>query len=170
MDLEPVLYKTFYQLVLEKGVAKVTVADITNRSGVSRATFYRHFADKYELMNFGLQRFFEHQHYQPGSDPSKLIMALLGYIKENRDYFRKIANVRTQNSLYQFLTDYCSRLTERTAQRQSHQKHLDYHSKETVNYIISGSLAVTFDWIRNDYQEPVGDVMKVLVDNIPIKF
>ena len=68
MDMNQIIYDSFYQLVIEKGVAQTTVADILNRSGVSRTTFYRHFQDKYELMSYGIKHFIDDQHYRPGKE------------------------------------------------------------------------------------------------------
>lgn len=38
------------ELTTEKGFAAITVQDITDRAMVNRATFYRHYQDKYDLM------------------------------------------------------------------------------------------------------------------------
>lgn len=44
------LRMAFIALVLERGYAAVTVEDITDRADVARATYYKHFADKEELL------------------------------------------------------------------------------------------------------------------------
>lgn len=44
------LREAFIALVLERGYAAVTVEDITDRADVARATYYKHFADKEELL------------------------------------------------------------------------------------------------------------------------
>jgi AcrR family transcriptional regulator len=40
----------FLELTVEKGFAAVTVRDIAERAGVNRATFYRHYQDKFDLL------------------------------------------------------------------------------------------------------------------------
>lgn len=42
---------TFMQLMDEKSFHDITVQDITQRAEVNRATFYAHYADKFELMD-----------------------------------------------------------------------------------------------------------------------
>lgn len=44
------LQEAFLELVLEKGFEQVTVNDITARAGVNRATFYKHYLDKWDLL------------------------------------------------------------------------------------------------------------------------
>ncbi|WP_337099894.1 TetR/AcrR family transcriptional regulator [Paenibacillus sp. YIM B09110] len=46
------LINAFFQLVSKKDFEKITVADITKGAHVNRATFYAHFHDKYELLDY----------------------------------------------------------------------------------------------------------------------
>lgn len=39
----------FIELIIERGFDNVTVSAIAQRAGVNRATFYRHYTDKYDL-------------------------------------------------------------------------------------------------------------------------
>ncbi len=47
---DKLLEDTLIELTAERGFDRVTVRDITERAGVNRATFYRHFQDKYALV------------------------------------------------------------------------------------------------------------------------
>ena len=44
------LQDALIELTVEKGFAAVTVRDITERAMVNRSTFYRHYLDKYDLL------------------------------------------------------------------------------------------------------------------------
>ena len=44
------LQEAFIALTVEKGFAAITVRDITERAMVNRSTFYRHYLDKYDLL------------------------------------------------------------------------------------------------------------------------
>ncbi|MGQ7887292.1 TetR/AcrR family transcriptional regulator [Paenibacillus sp. WC2504] len=48
------LINAFLQLVSEKDFEKIRIADISQRAQVNRATFYAHFNDKYELLDYML--------------------------------------------------------------------------------------------------------------------
>ena len=43
------LLQTAFELFTEKGFAKTTIADIVNRAGLAKGTFYLYFKDKYDL-------------------------------------------------------------------------------------------------------------------------
>ena len=45
------LRQALVELTIEKGFAAVTVQDIAERAMVNRATFYRHYLDKYDLLD-----------------------------------------------------------------------------------------------------------------------
>lgn len=51
-ELKVVLTESFKELVLEEPVDKITIKQITDRAGVIRVTFYNHFQDKYELIEW----------------------------------------------------------------------------------------------------------------------
>jgi AcrR family transcriptional regulator len=55
------LEEAFTQVVAEKGFQSVSVKDITNRAGVNRATFYAHFSDKYELLDYSIRMQFRQE-------------------------------------------------------------------------------------------------------------
>lgn len=46
------LIDAFIQLVNVKDFEKITIADLTNGARVNRATFYAHFTDKYDLLDY----------------------------------------------------------------------------------------------------------------------
>lgn len=55
------LEDAFMEAVAEKGFQSVSVKDITERAGVNRATFYAHFSDKYELLDYNIRMLFRQE-------------------------------------------------------------------------------------------------------------
>ncbi len=51
-QIESRLKDAFKSLALEEPVEKITIQQITERAGVIRTTFYNHFQDKYDLMEY----------------------------------------------------------------------------------------------------------------------
>ena len=47
-----IIAKTFTELLDEKPMSKITVKDIVERCGVNRNTFYYHFKDIYDLVEW----------------------------------------------------------------------------------------------------------------------
>ena len=46
------IINSFKQLMRKKSFDKISISDITNNCYLNRQTFYYHFQDKYELMNY----------------------------------------------------------------------------------------------------------------------
>ncbi len=51
-NVDRLLLQSFRKLAAEKPVGKITIREITDRAGVIRPTFYNHFQDKYELLEW----------------------------------------------------------------------------------------------------------------------
>ncbi|MFC3798977.1 TetR/AcrR family transcriptional regulator [Cohnella sp. GCM10012308] len=49
----------FHALIPNKDIKDITIGDITKRATINRATFYAHYADKYELMEDALSQMFK---------------------------------------------------------------------------------------------------------------
>ena len=50
------LLRAAFQLFTEKGFSKTTVADIVDRAGLAKGTFYLYFKDKFDLRYAAFQR------------------------------------------------------------------------------------------------------------------
>lgn len=50
------LYKTFFDLLATRPYDSITVLEICNETGVHRATFYKHFIDKQDFVNFCINK------------------------------------------------------------------------------------------------------------------
>ena len=48
--------KALTDLLQERPIEKITIKDITDRCGISRQTFYYHFSDIYDLMEWTLDK------------------------------------------------------------------------------------------------------------------
>src|SRR5262249_46600813 len=85
-------------LTVQKGFANVTVRDITHKAGINRATFYRHFQDKFDLLDRYTQavyRLLDTSEGRPGkgiedySEKSPLgLINLLEHIRANARFYR----------------------------------------------------------------------------------
>ena len=50
--IDIVLAESFKELATKKPIEKITIKEITDKAGVIRPTFYNHFQDKYELLEW----------------------------------------------------------------------------------------------------------------------
>jgi probable dihydroxyacetone kinase regulator len=55
-EIDLLLAAGLKELAAQKPIEKVTIKEITNKAGVIRPTFYNHFQDKYELLEWIIRR------------------------------------------------------------------------------------------------------------------
>ena len=94
------------KLMETKPFAKITVSDICEACDMNRKSFYYHFKDKYDLVNWiyytECVAALKEKNYQNGWD---LLVDLCTYFYENRSFYRKTLNVEGQNSLSEYFRD-----------------------------------------------------------------
>ena len=87
------LQQSLLELMQEKRFASITVHDIAERASVNRATFYTHFADKYDLLDSIIREQFQREvasKLPPGSRWGvNTLQVLIGAVF---DFLRKVLN------------------------------------------------------------------------------
>lgn len=100
------------ELVLKTPFEKVTIQDITKNAGVIRPTFYKHFADKYALLEW----IFTNEIIEPTiplieADMLKeAIDLMLRQIERNFKFYAKVARIEGQNSFEKIAFEAFSKL------------------------------------------------------------
>ena len=54
--IDTLLAESFKELALKHPIEKITIKEITDKAGVIRPTFYNHFQDKYEIIEYILKK------------------------------------------------------------------------------------------------------------------
>ncbi|MBO5783666.1 MAG: TetR/AcrR family transcriptional regulator C-terminal domain-containing protein [Clostridia bacterium] len=84
--------------------SSVSIARICDPCGISRKSFYYHFHDKYELVNWIFCREWLDGHPLPSAGE---LSSLCEYLYANREFYRKVLGVKGQNSFGEYLHERC---------------------------------------------------------------
>lgn len=108
------LAQSLQELMATTPLEKISVNDIVDHANVGRNTFYYHFEDKYDLVNWyfqsGITRFLvELSAY---SSWNALLAALETYFLENKVFYCNALAYNGQNSLQQYMFDYLRSIFE----------------------------------------------------------
>lgn len=97
------------ELIESQPFHKISVGDICEKCDMNRKSFYYHFKDKYDLVNWIYHTEFIAASRQKEHTISwELIEDLCAYFYDNRDFYRKIFNVGGQNSFSDYFRDIIS--------------------------------------------------------------
>lgn len=94
------LAQALKSLMERKSFTKISVVDICQACGMNRKSFYYHFRDKYDLMNWIFDtEFCEISRTKTYETEEQFFLDLCCYFYENRDFYRKALVISGQNCL-----------------------------------------------------------------------
>lgn len=102
-----VILNAFNRLIVENDFQKISVEMITAEASVSRSTFYRHFKDKFEVMNANFKNLLDYYVAPERSNSYRdLCYHLFEYALENLKIFRRALDSTGFNSFSNFIYEY----------------------------------------------------------------
>lgn len=145
-------------LLQEEPLSKISIKDITDSCDISRNTFYYHFRDKYELINW---IFYTEMSEKINSftDPSKICDTFVEVCKilySNRKFYLACFQYTGQNSLFDFIFDFFFHLWKDNLDslQSSSMKRI---SEDELNIMAKlkthSMLGMLTDWVRNGMRQ-----------------
>lgn len=157
------IVQALFKLMSEYEYDKISITDIAQKAGVGRATFYRYFKRKEDVIVF----YFEHntkefiftQRFYPRckEDYIREVCNALTLFKRNKEPFKLLRRARLE---YIYL-DYLNKSFLETFSR-------DYPDKDSYTpYIYAGMLFnVSMAWLDNDCMESIDSLAAIIVGAI----
>lgn len=139
------------ELMEEMPFDKIQVAQICERCDMNRKSFYYHFKDKYDLVNWIFDTEFmsfaeEGAKDLPSDDRWELVERACEHFYANRAFYRKALMITGQNSLYDHLRGYLSPLVKmRIVQLISDNADDEF----TVDFFTDAVLCAIERWLLN---------------------
>ena len=92
---------------------KISVSDICNDCGINRKSFYYHFRDKYDLVNWIFYvGFIEELNLTSYDNGWQLMKDMCGYFYREREFYRAALKIEGQNSFKDYLIDTVTPIAE----------------------------------------------------------
>ena len=144
------------ELIRTKSFEKITVSDITEICGLNRQTFYYHFQDKYELVNWiyyneTIAAVIHDLSYENWVEKVKQMLTLM----KNEDYFYvNTLKVSVENDFKEYLLRITVELFTDTIQTITIQKKMD---EEEIKFIAEfysyGIVGIIISWAQHGMKE-----------------
>jgi AcrR family transcriptional regulator len=158
------LQKALLEAASEKGFAHVTVGDIAERAMVNRATFYRHYEDKYDLLRQYMQELSgmiaSEGEASPSEDGLELsadsppagLVHLFKHMQANADFYRVMLGDQGDPAFCaQSFRDYIERGFRRMLSSQAPQANPSRPPVDlTVSYLLSAGVGAIVWWLEQE--------------------
>ena len=166
--------KSSKKLLTEQAFEKISVRQIMEDAGIRRQTFYNHFLDKYELLEWIFQTELREQitdnlEYISGY---QLLQELLHYFSINKSFYAQLFDIVDQNDFSSYFQTYCQQLVTKLV-REYHS--CPFHSEMEYHFFIhyhsqalSNALKHLLDLSEQDYQQQaqlLTQLIKTAIEN-----
>lgn len=160
--------KESLQLSLAKrhSIEQITVNDLIKIAGVGKSTFYRHYRDKYDLLNSIVIDISQHTFLLSEHDYFDQMYEGLNQLKQNRVLFQNALKYHGQNSI--------TRALQLGAQNYLYRLILSQHSatftdqyKFAIKFYCYGMVGIMKEWLLSGCDRNLNQLTKLIVDQMP---
>ena len=146
------LKTALFELMKKKDYQSITMSEIAQRAGYGRATLYRHFQSKEEIIKFYFEKnniIFQEVHdisFKNNDDFYKIIFRVFSTLKNNKDIIKLLIAAHLEFMYLEFMNNTLVANFRKNK----------YETSKYAPYYFMGSLFnVSMQWVMNDCSEPV---------------
>ncbi len=152
-------------------IDKISTSQLLEKVGVSRSTFYRHYRDKYDLLNQIYQLILDDTLFTvtEGASYKTVFYNLYTVLSTYPAFFKNALSSTDHNSLRNYIYEQSYGFFERTLEADGMDMKDTYHRLLLTGY-ITGSLEVTCAWAQNGMKEPLDMMFKLSYQMMPSEF
>lgn len=156
MDTKKIVSSALFELASEKRLEKITITDVLDRSGVSRSTFYAHFQDKYDALNwFCATKANAVLADCAAKDWYHVLISLNSFAYNNRGFFRVYLKDDT-DVMKKYRMDYIGSFLKRAYfPEKAPEENLTRQERLTLIHAAAGVSEMLKEWLMEDCKMPV---------------
>ena len=159
--MKDLLCEGLFLLMQEKPFEKITIKQICDRTGVIRGTFYNHFMDKYEALEYLVySMLFEDEEHL---DVESTIKDMFNTIYLNQDFFRSCFRITGQNGFEELLSKIFESIFDELFDLLDFSE-LDplFTRKFLVEYYSNNAIYFFRKWVKENFKTSCEDYYKLV--------
>lgn len=139
------LAESLKSLIEKEEFSKISVADICSQCGMNRKSFYYHFKDKYDLVNWIFDVEILDTLVELISDDTwDKLQIICNYFYDNKNFYRKVLKIQGQNSFEEHFCDLMTPLIEESIKKiLGDEKELEFY----VAFYMNACIIALKKWI-----------------------
>lgn len=154
------------KLMKKRPMRKISISDIVRPCNMNRQSFYYHFKDKYDLVNWIYYNELVVKIIDMPLERFELLERNCNYFYENKEFYKNAFEVTGQNSF----SEYFSKVTRSIIKVQleeifKNKKNIDFY----ITFYVDANLASISRWLREGANIPPDefvDLLKCAVENL----
>lgn len=152
-------------LMRKKDLQKITVADIVDHCGINRQTFYYHFQDKYDLVNWiyyneVVAAVTQNRTYE---DWKGVVRDILYNMKNEQHFYINALSVTGQNAFQDYFFDVTKSLLLEIIEEIEENKSIAKEDKGFIaEFYAYGLVGVAVEWARGGMKQPPEEIVQRL--------
>ena len=159
--------ESFYTLLREKPVEKITVRELCEKAEINRSTFYKHYHDFYDLLDKIDEEALDHFDAMLAGIEIKglrtILMEVLRILKENAALFEVFQKHSGNHGFTHRLAGHCFHYMEQHMPSVPTQEFSQNKQGMGYAYLVGGAGAVIEFWLRGGCQEKPEEVADLIV-------
>lgn len=156
------LAESLKELMKEKNFSKISIGEICENCHLNRKTFYYHFMDKFELVNWiFLSEFISQIKNNEIEDFKAFIKVSCTYFYENRNFYKSALEISGQNSFPDFFAEYLKPFILSII----NEKIIETKHKDFLAEILTDSTINTIrKWLQNKTESiPLDEFIEIII-------
>jgi len=156
------LEQSLKNLLLQKPLTKITVGDIAEDCGISRMTFYYHFKDIYDLVEWSCmedarQALEENKTYDTWQEG---LLRIFAAVQKNKPFIMNVYRCVHKEQVEKFLTPLVDALVRNVIVEESAGMTVREEDKDFIAQVYSYVfIGIMLDWIAGDMREEPGRIV-----------
>lgn len=163
------LAEAFLELCCEKAIKKITVSDIVKKADTGRQSFYNHFRDKFELINW----IFEKRSteiitgFRPEDGWHRIIANYYHSFLDQKAFYSQAAKLEGQNSFADYLYRETFAFHRETIMRRAGGE-LTGDMLFAVRFNTLAAIGICTEWMKNGMEETPDEMARLLTSCLPL--
>lgn len=149
-------------LAKDKPLAKITINDLLKTSCTAKQTFYNHFRDKYDLINYIFRMYETRIIYSEEITWAEYLKKVLDFCLEQKKFFVAAAGMEGQNNFADFFVTHVVENFETRLCSICGNEPLTEELRFTIRFYAYGARGVFWQWIIDGMEESTEQLAKMI--------
>ncbi len=156
------------RLLSKKELSKITITNITEECGVNRQTFYYHFKDIYDLLEWIFtNEVIEEIDNEKEEDWQQKFIYIFEYVIKNKEFIKNIYNSGSKEYFLKFVYKQTNLLIINFIEKEYKNKKVKEENKKFIaNFYKYGFVGIMEEWIETGMKKNPKEIVSKLNDII----